>query len=138
MPPTIPQSISPITLLVMKKQSASSFRGDLDLLCFASDSLNLTFFDLRICNLTNIHSAISIEKLVDFFHGCVSRLHNKEVDDSDFKHEKDAVENIVLPRQGFERNGVDILVEEECGTDAEIEPSVSLRSETIRQNFSRV
>lgn len=100
--------------------------------------IDLKILHLSVCDLCNINRTRSIKELGDLLKRCVSSLNEEEVDDEDFKEEEHAVENIVFPSECFERDGVDILIEEERGGDAEVQPCESFGADTIGQDFGRV
>ncbi|KAI6764919.1 hypothetical protein HG531_012018 [Fusarium graminearum] len=90
---------------------------------------------LHICpsDLSNIHSIVTIEVLGDFFHGCVPSLDKEEVNDVYFKSKKHAIYTVVFPTHGVKRDAVDVLVEEQCGSDTEVEPNKGQSDESVSQ-----
>lgn len=66
---------------------------------------------LLIRHSSNIQSPIlAIEEFSNFLEWSVPCFDQEEVDDSHFKSEENAVAYVVLPLQGFEGDGIDVLV----------------------------
>lgn len=99
---------------------------------------NSPVLHIRTCDLSNIDCIVAIEVLCDFFHGCVPRLDKEEVNDVDFKAKEHAVDAVILPAHGVECDSVDVLVEEQSGSDTEVEPCEALSSKTVGKNLSSV
>lgn len=100
--------------------------------------MNLQILHLRVRNLRNIDSTVSVKELGNLFQRGVSRLHNEEVNNTDFKEEKYAVEDVVFPSESFKCNCIHILVEEECCRDAEVEPCEALGTDAVGQDLCGV
>ena len=62
---------------------------------------------------TSNHCVITVEVLSDFLEWGVAGLDVEEVDDSEFDGEPDAVNDVVLPANVVEGDGVDVLIEED-------------------------
>lgn len=56
------------------------------------------------------------------------RLREKEVHRQDLYHDPHAINNVVLPPDAVERDGVDVRVEEHGGAHAELLDGYSLRA----------
>ena len=61
-----------------------------------------------------------------------------EVDISELEHEPAAVDDVVLPADRVEGDGVNILVEDERERDGEVEDDESLGTECVRENLDGV
>ncbi|KAI6758530.1 hypothetical protein HG530_010770 [Fusarium avenaceum] len=85
---------------------------------------NTSLLHISTSNLSNIDHVVAIEVLGNFLHGSVAGFDEEEVDDVDLETKEHAVDDVVLPAHGLEGNTVDVLVEEERGSNTEVEPEV--------------
>lgn len=66
---------------------------------------------LLICNSSNIKRSIfSIKEFGYLLKWSIPCFHQEEVDDCNFKGKEDAIADVVFPLEGFEGDGVDVLV----------------------------
>lgn len=83
-------------------------------------------------------SSITIEVASNFLKRRVLRLNVEEIDDDKFEREPDAVDNVVLPGNVVQSNGVDVGVEEQRKVDAGEHVAHGLGTDGVRQNLNSV
>lgn len=69
------------------------------------------FLHLSVGNISHI-DRITVKVFCDFLHRSVPSLHNEKVDDDNFEDEEYTIAKVILPVEGVQGNGVDVLVEE--------------------------
>lgn len=93
----------------------------------------MLLLDLLISHSRNIERCIlAIEVLRNFLHRCESCFDHIEINNDDFETQEYAVEEVVLPVQSVKGDSIDVLVEEQCGGNAEIKPCETFSTETVR------
>jgi hypothetical protein len=81
---------------------------------------------------------VSIEVLANLLKRSVAGFDVELPDDEELEGEPAAVDDVVLPLDGLEGNGVDVVVEEESEIDAQEHDSHTLGTDVVRQNLNRV
>ena len=92
---------------------------------------------LRGSSSTN-SSSVTIEVASNFFERRVLGLDVEEVDNDEFESEPDAVDNVVLPLDGVQSDGVDVGVEEQRKVDTSEHVAHGLGADGVRQNLDGV
>lgn len=81
---------------------------------------------------------LAIEQRRGFLEGKTPRLDDEEVAEDELEGDPAAVHNVVLPAELLERDGVDILVEDEGEGDGEVEDVETLGTEAVRKDLDGV
>lgn len=94
--------------------------------------------DLRGGSASTNNGAVAVEDLCDFLQRETFGLDVVPEDDGDFKRQPAAVDNVILPANSIEGNGVSIGVEEKSQVDEEEHGREALGTEAVRKNLARV
>lgn len=83
-------------------------------------------------------SGVTVKVASNFFERGVLGLDIEEVDDDEFESEPDAVDNVVLPLDGVQSDGVDVGVEEQREVDTSEHVAHGLGTDGVGQNLNGV
>jgi len=80
-------------------------------------------------------SLVSIEDGSGFFESAVLSLHDVEVTEDGLESNPADVHNVVLPANLVKSDGVDVLIEDECEGDREVEDIETLGTDVVGENL---
>ena len=89
-------------------------------------------------DVTTEQGGIAVEVLGDFLERGVAGLDVEAVDDDELDEEPDVVDDVVLPAEGVERDGVDVAVEEEGQVDTQEHDGDALGADAVGQDLDTV
>lgn len=90
------------------------------------------------CGCTTNDGIVTIKVLRDLLKGSVTGFDVELPDDEELEAEPAAVDDVVLPLDGTESDGVDVLVEDEGDVDGQVHDDQTLGSDSEGQDLDGV